>query len=125
MEKTIPYLLEKRKDLCDVDVIDFATLAKKPSIIIIADKPEVIRQRLIIQLKTVRFLCSVEGSKLQVSTGLILFVDQESCVVYDKLDVSELNAKEGLVLSIDPTSSKRDQVCNEIIHKYNMGFNVF
>lgn len=109
-KKIIPYLLEKGKDLCDVDVIDYATVAKKPSIIITADKPEVIRQRLITQLKTLRFLCIVKGSKLHLSPGLILFVDQDSCVVYDKLDVNEINIKEGLVLSIEPTLSKRDQV---------------
>lgn len=107
--KTIPYLLEKEKDLCDVDVIDFATLGKDPSVVITADRPEVIRQRLVIQLKTIRFLCNAEGSKLKLSPGLVLFVDKESCIIYDKLNVSEISEKEGIILSAEPISSQRDR----------------
>lgn len=88
----IPNLLENMKDLGDADVIHFATfgLDGHPGIVITSDKPEVIRQRLIIQLSVMRFLCKAEESKLKMAHGLVLFADSESGTIYDYLDVKAL-----------------------------------
>lgn len=88
----IPHLLENMKDLGDADAIHFATFGVEdnPGIIITTDKPEVIKQRLIIQLSVMRFLTTADCSKLKLVPGLVLFADPQSCIIYDSLDVKDI-----------------------------------
>lgn len=93
----------------DADAIHFATFGyqKRPGIIFTNDKPEAIKQRLIIQLSVMRFLCNAEKSKLSLLPGVILFVDSDTCVVYDKLNVSELNEESGINIHVKDIKSNR------------------
>jgi len=105
----VPNLLENRKDLGDADTIHFAPFGyeNRPGIVFTSDKPEVIKQRLIIQLSVMRFLCNAEKSKLKLLLGIILFVDPNTCVVYDKIDVFELNEESGINIHIENLKSNR------------------
>lgn len=105
----VPHLLENRKDLSDADAIHFATFGyeNRAGIVFTTDKPEVIKQRLIIQLSVMRFLCTAEKSKLNLLPGIVLFIDSETCVVYDKLDVSELNEEAGINIHIEDLKNNR------------------
>lgn len=105
----VPNLLENRKDLGDADVIHFATFGyqNRPGIVFTTDKLEVIKQRLIIQLSVMRFLCNAEKSKLSLLPGVILFVDSQKCVVYDKLNVSELNEESGIDIHVADIKTNR------------------
>lgn len=106
---SVPHLLENGKDLGDADAIHFVTFGyeNRSGIVFTTDKPEVLKQRLIIQLSVMRFLCAVEKSELNLLPGIVLFVDSETCVVYDKLDVSELNEEAGINIHIEDLKTNR------------------
>lgn len=105
----VPHLLENRKDLGDADAIHFVTFGyeNRPGIVFTTDKPEVIKQRAIIQLSVMRFLCNAEKSKMILLLGIVLFVDPETCVVYDKLDIAELNEEAGINIRIKDLQTNR------------------
>lgn len=66
--------IESDKDLCDANVIHYATFGtidNDPCIVVTADKSEVIKERIKIQKKIMNFLSGVADSKLNYSPGKI------------------------------------------------------
>lgn len=105
----IPHLLEDRKDLGDADAIHFATFGYKgsPGIVITADKPEVIRQRMIIQLSVMHFLCAAENTTLKLTPGTVLFADAKTCTIYDRLDVRDLKNEDCITMVLHELTGRR------------------
>ncbi|MGL4539457.1 MAG: IS1/IS1595 family N-terminal zinc-binding domain-containing protein [Candidatus Rhabdochlamydia sp.] len=72
-----------------------------------ADKPEIIKQRITIQLSVMHFLCSAENSTLKLLPGLIFIVNSETCIIYDKLNVAEFNKEASIEIRIEDVKANR------------------
>jgi hypothetical protein len=109
---SIPGMLKEELDLCDVDVIHYATLGyfdpefkqTYPTIVFTCDDRKVIKTRILLQLSILRFMCNnVIGSKLKLVPGEIHFIDSNTGRINaEPLIIAELKESETFEIKLDP-----------------------
>lgn len=117
---SVPGMLKGEHDLCDVDVIHYATLGyydpefKKsfPVVVFTSDDRSVIKTRILLQLSIIRFMCKdVLGSQLKLIPGEIHFIDKKTGVVNEEpIIISEISESEHFDIKLDPLDSSSESL---------------
>ena len=115
---SISGMLKEEHDLCDVDVIHYATLGyydpefqkSFPVKVFTSDDRRAIKTRVLLQLSIIRFMCqNALGSKLKLIPGEIHFIDKKTGVINEEpIIISEISESENFDIKLDPLDSSSE-----------------